>query len=248
VGRIIVASRTAQQRKDLRIALERDGHMVAEAATTAQTIAEARTGDHDVIILDSNIDGSDSHNVCREIRPLSGVGIIVLLRSPGEHCRIDALNAGADDYLPEPFVLAELLARVRAIMRRVRRPEQTQDQIILDDRVIDLRSHKIEGPGSLITHLTPKEFLVLKCLIERDGELVTNRDLAQTVWNRDGCGDVEYVRIVISQLRRKLEPDHSRPTYIITERPRGYRFKLPALAGRQNHAPACESDSQAMVQ
>jgi two-component system KDP operon response regulator KdpE len=165
----------------------------------------------------------------------SDLGIIVL----GDHDdttqdRIDALNAGADDYVPSPFVLRELLARVRAVLRRVNRFDGEEHQIILQDRSIDLKSYEVRGPGSRVSHLTPKEFLLLQCLVAHPNKAFTHQRLAQTVWQRDGGGEVEYLRIVIRQLRRKLEPDPDKPRYILTERSVGYRFELPSrlpLAG-----------------
>jgi two-component system KDP operon response regulator KdpE len=142
--------------------------------------------------------------------------------------RIDAFNAGADDYVSSPFVLRELLARVRAVLRRVARFDDEGHQIVLDDRAIDLKSYEIRGPGSRVSHLTPKEFLVLQCLIAHPNKAFTHQRLAQTVWQRDGGGEVEYLRIVIRQLRRKLEPDPDNPRYILTERSVGYRFELPS--------------------
>lgn len=238
MGRILVAAESEQQRRDLRIALECEGHAVTEAAAANDVVEQTRSAYHDVLILDSEIREADPYAVCRAIRSTSEIGIILLIRDASEQCRIDALNAGADDYMPVRFVLAELLARVRAIMRRVRHSVEQAGQIALQDRAIDLRSHKVQGPGDQVTHLTPKEFLVLKYLIARADKPVNHRELAQTVWHRDGSGDLEYVRIVISQLRRKLEPDFNSPQYILTERSVGYRFTMAAHG----------SDIQAMAQ
>jgi two-component system, OmpR family, KDP operon response regulator KdpE len=248
MGRIIVASGAEKKRRDFRIALEYEGHAVTEAADAPQAIEEIHSGSHDVLILDWNIDG-DLYTVCRAIRPRSALGIIALVREGAEHCRIDALNAGADDYLPERFVFAELLARVRAILRRVRPGVEIQSRILLTDRAIDLRTHKIHGPANRVTHLTPKEFLVLKCLIAHADQPVTYGALARTVWHRDGSGDLEYVRVVVGQLRRKLELDHNSPRHILTERSVGYRLTIPSPKSRQTvhrySGPACQSDNQA---
>ena len=251
MGRILIASSATPRRRDLRVALEAERHIVTDAATAAQAIDESRSGSHDVLIVDSEIVGSDLYSVCRAIRPQSDLGIVALIGTGMEQARIDALNAGADDYLADPFVYAELRARIRAILRRVGRPAEKQCRVILEDRAIDLRTHKIQGPGRQVTPLTPKEFLVLQYLIARGDKPVSNRDLAQTVWQRDGSGDVEYVRVVISQLRRKLERDHNRPNYIVTERAVGYRFKIPCLAVPQSpeyRSPAYKTGSQAMAQ
>lgn len=227
MARIILAGGSPKQRKDLRAALAREGNVAAEAATGLHAAEEVRSGSYDVVILDSDIEGGDPCGVCRAIRSSSDIGIIVLTRDGGEQSRIDALNSGADDYLPGQFVFAELLARIRAIMRRVNRPDREPERIALRDRSIDLQSHKILGPGSCVSHLTPKEFLVLKHLIACHDKPVSCRDLAKAVWSRDGSGSLEYVRIVIGQLRRKIERDHSCPEYILTEHSVGYRFITP---------------------
>jgi two-component system KDP operon response regulator KdpE len=231
-----VAGSGAQERKELRVALEFDGHKVAEAQTTDHALREAWSGLHHVLILSSGFEGIEADELCRKIRRKSDLGIIVLAADEMKEGRIDALNAGADDYLSSPFVLQELLARVRALLRRVTPSDDRGNQIILQDRVIDFQSHKIRGPGSRVSHLTPKEFLVLQCLVAHADKAFTHRSLSQTVWQRDGGGELEYIRIVIRQLRRKLEPDPDNPRYILTERSVGYRFRLP-LAGQ---SPAAE--------
>jgi len=225
-GRIIVASSSAQARRAIGTALEFEGHEVTEAETADQTVQKTCSGRHDLLILDSDIGGVRLSELCRTIRPKSDLGIIVLNRDDTEQTRIDVLNAGADDYVPALFVFPELLARVRAILRRVIRSGADECQVLLQDRSIDFRSHKIKGPGETVGHLTPKEFLVLECLINHVNKPLTHHTLSQTVWQRDGIGDVEYLRTVIRQLRRKLEPNPDSPRYILTERFVGYRFQM----------------------
>jgi two-component system KDP operon response regulator KdpE len=113
------------------------------------------------------------------------------------------------------------------VLRRVTPADDERREILLHDRAIDLKSYKIKGPGNRVSHLTPKEFLLLQCLVAQPNKAFTHQRLAQTVWQRDGGGEVEYLRIVIRQLRRKLEPDPDNPRYILTERSVGYRFDLP---------------------
>jgi len=226
-GRILVASSGVQMRGELRTALEFEGHLVVEAETASQTIEETSSGLHDVLILDSALDGAGPYELCRAIRPKSDLGIILLNRDDSGQGRIDALNAGADDYVPDRFVLAELLARVRAILRRVTRSIGDQRLIVLQDRAIDFQSHEIKGPDGRVAHLTPKECLVLQHLVTHANRPLTPQSLAQTVWQRDGSGQIEYVRIVVKQLRRKLEPDPDNPRYILTQRSVGYQFQMP---------------------
>ncbi|MGA2882049.1 MAG: response regulator transcription factor [Bryobacteraceae bacterium] len=226
-GRILVASSGGEIRKELRSALEFEGHLVAEAETARQTIEETSSGLHDVLILDSVLDGVEPYELCRTIRPKSDLGIILLSRDDSGQGRIDALNAGADDQVPDQFVVAELLARVRAILRRVIRSSGNRRLIVLQDRAIDFQSHEIKGPDGRVAHLTPKECMVLRYLVTNANRPLTPQSLAQTVWQRDGSGQIEYVRIVVKQLRRKLEPDPDNPRYILTQRSVGYQFQMP---------------------
>jgi len=116
---------------------------------------------------------------------------------------------------------------VRALLRRVAWSRTEGHQIVLADRAIDLKAYEVKGPGNHVSHLTPKEFLVLRYLVAHADKPRTLQHLAQTIWQRDGSGEVEYVRNVIRQLRRKLEPDPDNPRYILTDRSAGYRFQLP---------------------
>jgi two-component system, OmpR family, KDP operon response regulator KdpE len=227
-GRILLAGRGAQTRTELRAALEREGHLVMETESASATIAATAAGGHDVLILDATLDRAEPYELCRAIRPKSDLGIILLNRDDSGQGRIDALNAGADDYVPNRFVLAELLARVRALLRRVVRPGEKRQIVVLEDRAIDFQSHEIKGPDGRIAHLTPKECLVLKHLVSHANRPFTPQSLAQSVWQRDGRGQIEFVRIVVKQLRRKLEPDPDNPRYILTQRSIGYHFHMPA--------------------
>ncbi len=223
--RIIVASRNEKQRAELRAAMKFEGHDVVEAATPAEVLQRVCDQPCDLLVIESAIGGMSADRLCRTIRPQSNLGIIVWGRRGGT-AAIDSLDAGADDFVPAPFVVPEMLARVRAILRRLARPGD-QKEIILEDRAIDLRSHRIKGPGDREIRLTPKEFLVLKYLVSNANRLLSHQALAQSVWQRDAVGEVEYMRIVIKQLRRKIEPDPDNPRYIVTERAAGYRFELP---------------------
>jgi two-component system KDP operon response regulator KdpE len=214
-------------REGLRTALQLAGYLVAEVETAAQAIEETTSGLHDVLLLDSALEGAGPYEVCRAIRPKSDLGIILLSRDGGGQGRIDALNAGADDYVPDQFAVNELLARVRAILRRVTRAGENPRLIPLGDRAIDFQSHEIKGPNGRVAHLTPKECMVLRRLVTQANKPLTPQSLAQTVWQRDGSGQIEYVRVVVKQLRRKLEPDPEKPRYIVTQRSVGYRFQMP---------------------
>jgi len=230
-GRIIVASHQEQMRTDICAALDSEGHEVVEAATGMQAVEEACSGWHTVLILDSAISGDGTAGICRTIRRQSELGIIVLSRDDDRQYRIDALNAGADDYIPAHFAMAELQARVRAVLRRVANSPAMSRQIRLKDRTIDLGARKVRGPHDRVTSLTPREFDVLQQLVGRPGQPLTHHALTQAVWQRDARGEIEYLRVVIQQLRRKLEPEPDRPRYIVTERGVGYVFHMPLPQG-----------------
>jgi two-component system KDP operon response regulator KdpE len=228
-GTVIVAGSQPQTRWEVRTTLENAGYDVVEAAAPAETLQEVCSGGCQLVILDSAIDGVGPYELCRAIRARSDLGIIVLRREEREPAGSDLLNAGADDFLSITFVVGELLARVRAILRRVPLPRRNEESVLLPDRSIDLKSRKITGPLGRVSHLTPKEFLVLKYLLAHADQPRTHQNLAQAVWQRNAEGEVEYVRVVIGQLRRKLEPDPEHPRYILTERAVGYRFCLPQV-------------------
>lgn len=224
---VTVTGSDADCRARLRDALEFAGYAVTEAVSGNETIREADSGLYALIIVDSGMEAITPHELCRRIRLKSNMGIIVLTTEECRQSEIDALNAGADDYVPAPFVVEELMARVRAILRRVSQSGGDR-QIVLEDRRVDLRSHEIKGPGGHVKHLTPKEYLVLQYLISPVNMPRTPQSLSQAIWQRDGVGDVEYVRAIIRQLRRKLEANPEQPRYILTERSIGYRFQIPS--------------------
>jgi len=224
-ARILIAKYSTEN-GELCSALEREGYKVAEVEAAVELIERACSGHYDVLVAAATLDDTPVHGLCRTIRRASELGIIVVGDKVGT-AAIDALNAGADDYVTPPFVTAELVARVRAILRRVARP--VAKQIVLQDRTIDLKSRKVKGPGSRLSHLTPKEFEVLENLVTHTNRPRTHLSLAQTVWQRDDAGEIEYMRAVIKQLRRKLEPDPDNPRYILTDRSVGYRFQMPCV-------------------
>ena len=150
-SRILVAGRTAEGREELRIALELEGHQIAEAETAEQTLKETCSRRHHLFILSSGFEGKEPYELCRSIRLRSDLAIIVLAgHGDTRQSRIDALNAGADDHLATPFVLRELLARMRAVLRRVMPSTDEGYRIVLQDRVIDLKSYKIKGPACAV--------------------------------------------------------------------------------------------------
>jgi two-component system, OmpR family, KDP operon response regulator KdpE len=226
-GRVLLGACDAGKRKELRTVLEFEGHQVTEADAPPAILRGAPAGQYDVLILDEALEAGGAFALCRAVRSKSDLGIIMLSCDDSGQVRIDALNAGADDFLPPGFVLAELLARVRAILRRLT-PAANRRRVLLADRAINFQSHQITGPDGRIAHLTPKECLVLQHLVSHANQPLTPQHLAQNVWQRDGQGQIEFVRVVVKQLRRKLEPDPDKPRYIVTQRSVGYQFQMPA--------------------
>jgi two-component system, OmpR family, KDP operon response regulator KdpE len=245
-GQVIVAGSSTEKRLEVRTALESKGYGITEATAPQNAIRRSCSGEFDLLILDSVIDGIGPYEMCQTIRSKSNIGIIVLRREECDPAGSDLLNAGADDFLSAVLLTDELVARVRAVLRRVPRPASEEQVIILADRMIDLRSRKVTSPGGRVEHLTPKEFLVLTYLLAHAGQPRTHQNLAQTVWNRNAEGEIEYVRIVIRQLRRKLEPDPEHPRYILTERAIGYRLRLSNFVQTPS-LPARRIDTRAMA-
>src|SRR5579863_4684131 len=180
---ILLASSNADMRRDVRTALELEGHQIAEETDSPAIVNSIVSGPHNLLIIDSTLEEADVLTLCRTIRSKSDVGIILLSGDDRGQTRIDALNAGADDFLPPGFVPAELMARVRAILRRVA-PAESGHQVLLPDRAIDFRSYEIHGPGSRVAHLTPKECLVLRHLVSNANRSLTPQNLARKIWQR----------------------------------------------------------------
>lgn len=176
----------------------------------------------DLVITDLSMPGMDGIAVCKAIRKLSSVPIIVLSVRGEEQVKVEALDAGADDYVTKPFGMNELLARVRAALRRS--PEPADNAIFeIGDFRIDASSHQISLKGQSI-HLTPKEFELLSHMIINHDRVLTHRTLLGKVWGGEYTEQTEYLRVFVGNLRKKIEPDPSKPRYIITEPWVGYRF------------------------
>jgi two-component system KDP operon response regulator KdpE len=176
----------------------------------------------DLVITDLSMPEMSGIEVCREIRRVSDVPIIILSVRGQEFVKVEALDAGADDYVTKPFGMNELLARVRAALRRS--PEENSPNLIeAGDLRIDLSARRVFSGRSEI-HLTPKEFDLLTLLAQNDGRVLTHRTLLSKVWGTDYIGQVEYLRVFVGNLRKKIEPDPSAPKHILTEPWVGYRF------------------------
>jgi two-component system KDP operon response regulator KdpE len=214
-------------RRFLRTSLGAQGFSIFEAPTGQQGLIEAGVRKPDLVILDLGLPDMDGVDVVRGIRQWSPVPIIILSARADERHKIDALDAGADDYLTKPFGLGELLARIRVALRHAARtPEQNAAGIFESGRLkVDLTGRLVQIDGREI-HLTPIQFRLLAVLVKNAGKVLTHRQLLREVWGPSFADNSHYLRIYMSQLRQKLEVDPTRPELLLTESGVGYRLKL----------------------
>jgi two-component system KDP operon response regulator KdpE len=211
----------------VRLALEAEGFHVCEAEQLQRGLIEAGTRKPDLVILDLGLPDGDGTDFIRAVRAWSGMPIIVLSARVGEHDKVEALDAGADDYLSKPFGVAELLARVRASLRRLARSGDEQGPVVrFADVVVDLANRHVTRRDQEV-HLTQVEFRLLAVLLSHPGKVLTHRLLLREVWGPSHVEHSHYLRIYMGHLRQKLEADPARPRHLITETGIGYRF-VPA--------------------
>ena len=225
-GRILIVDDDPQIRRVLRTTLAVQGYEVADAQSGEEAIEKFHEGLYDLLLLDMNMSGIDGLAVCREIRTSSDVAIIMLTVRDAERDKVMALDAGADDYITKPFSTPEMLARIRAALRRTpNNPESDPKTVKAGDLEVDLYARRVRLHGNTI-RLTPKEFELLRYLVLHPNMPVPHMKLLQAVWGPDYGDEVEYLRVFINQLRKKIETDPSKPQHIVTEPWVGYRFNL----------------------
>lgn len=212
-------------RRFVRAALEGAGHRVHETGTLQRGLLEAGTRKPDLVILDLGLPDGDGVDFIRDLRTWSGMPVLVLSARVEEYDKVEALDAGADDYLVKPFGVEELLARVRAICRRRGREPDGATIIAFGEVSVDLEQRQVTCNGQPV-HLTPLEFRLLAALITRPGKVLTHRQLLRDVWGPASVERSHYLRIYMGHLRQKLEADPARPRYLQTETGIGYRFCL----------------------
>lgn len=212
-------------RSVLRVLLEAESYRVIEAATAERGDVEARTHKPDLLIVDLGLPDQDGLALIRSVRRWSPVPIVVLSARTMESQKIAALDAGADDYVTKPFSAPELLARVRAGLRRSARGADAMPALNMGATQVDLARRVATGSGGAAIHLTPLEYRVLECLSRQAGMIVTSRQLLREVWGPDRVGDTGALRVCIKAMRDKLEPDPRRPRFLVTEVGIGYRLK-----------------------
>lgn len=222
--RILVVDDEPQITRVLRTSLSSQGYdiRVANDGETALEIMKDWTPD--LVVTDLSMPNMDGLELCRRLRVTSKVPIIVLSVRGEERTKVQALDAGADDYVTKPFGIEELLARVRASLRRAPAEDGQTSVIEAGDFRIDLAAHKVSVRRREV-HLTPKEFDLLVYMARHAGRVITHRALLGAIWGGQSTEQVEYLRVFVGQLRKKLEPESSSPRYIVTEPWVGYRFE-----------------------
>jgi two-component system KDP operon response regulator KdpE len=231
---ILVVDDEPQIRRVLRATLSTHGYEIAEAKTGEEALEWMRKELPDLVLLDMNMPGMGGVEACREIRRASDAPIIMLTVRNAERDKVAALDAGADDYVVKPFGIEELLARIRAALRRYA-PGDALPPFVSKDLSIDFDARQVRVRDRDV-HLTPKEYDVLKHLVANQGRPLTHRRLLQAVWGPDYGDETESLRVVINQLRKKLEADPARPRYILTEPWVGYRFQPPRASAAKSAA------------
>jgi two-component system KDP operon response regulator KdpE len=214
----------------LRVLLSAANYRVVAAENAARGEIEARAHKPDLLLVDLGLPDRDGIELIRRVRSWSPVPVIVLSARTGEDQKIAALDAGADDYVTKPFGAAELLARVRAALRRTAIGALPSSEIRLGAIVIDLARREVRGAAAQV-HLTPLEFRVLESLARHPGTIVKQERVIREVWGPDQVGDTRSLRVCVRNLRTKLEPDPHRPRYLVTEAGLGYRLHIDEPAG-----------------
>lgn len=227
-GSILIVDDEPQIRRVLRSTLTTQGYVISEVKTGEEAVESVRKQRPDLILLDVNMPGIGGIAAAREIREMSDAPIIMLTVRSAERDKVLALDAGADDYVTKPFGIEELLARIRAALRR-HAPGVAVPTFMTKDLTIDFDSRLLTVRGKHV-HLTPKEFDVLKHLVASIGKPLSHRRLLQAVWGPEYGEETENLRVVINQLRKKIETDPAHPKYILTEPWVGYRFQAPKAA------------------
>jgi two-component system KDP operon response regulator KdpE len=224
VAKVLVVEDEVEIRRFVRLALTREGFDVHEADGVKRGLIEAGTRRPDLVVLDLGLPDGDGVDLIRDLRTWSDVPVIVLSARSAEDDKITALDAGADDYLVKPFSAGELLARVRAhLRRRAGLGEAGSTVIEFGDVKIDLMRRVVERAG-VDLHLTPIEYRLLTHLTAHPDCVLTHRQVLKAVWGPNHAEDTHYLRVYMGQLRKKLEPDPSQPAHLVTETGIGYRF------------------------
>jgi two-component system KDP operon response regulator KdpE len=225
---ILIIEDEQEIRRFLRVSLAAHGYRLVESAGGKDGILQAASQPPDLILLDLGLPDIDGMQVIREVRQWSQVPIIILSARGQEHEKVNALDAGADDYLTKPFSVGELLARLRVALRHAvqSKGEPGEPVFVLDGLEVDLARRQVRLGGNDV-HLTPIEYRLLTTLIKYAGKVITHRQLLKEVWGPDSVFETQYLRVYMAQLRRKIEADPARPRFLLTEPGVGYRLASP---------------------
>jgi two-component system, OmpR family, KDP operon response regulator KdpE len=222
-AKVLVVDDEAQITRVLRRGLESAGYQVRIANDGRSGLESFRAWQPDLVITDLSMPGFDGLELCSRIRQLSAVPILVLSVKEDEPTKVRALDLGADDYVSKPFGMAELAARVRALLRRTAAPVESETGIEVGDFKIDPQQRLVEVSGKPV-HLTPKEFDLIQYFVANRGKVLTHRAILSAIWGSSSAEQPEYLRVFVGNLRKKLEPDPRTPRYLKTEPWIGYRF------------------------
>ncbi len=224
-ARILVVDDESQILRALQTSLQGAGYEVEVAATAGEALTSAATHPPDGVILDLMLPDGSGTDVCRELRRWTNVPILVLSAVGDEQEKVAALDAGADDYVTKPFGIDELLARLRAALRRM--DAVTGPVVELGELVVDLERRLVSLRGEPVS-LTPTEFELLRLFVRNEGKLLTHPTILREVWGPRYGAESHYLHVYVSQLRRKIEPDPARPRFLLTEPGAGYRLMRPS--------------------
>jgi len=210
----------------IQLGLEQEGYEVIVADSGIEGLRQAYDAHPDLVILDVMMPGLDGWKTCQRLREISDVPIIMLTAKDGEVDVIKGLELGADDYITKPFSTEELVARMRALLRRARLPSSPHRPTVYTDGelVVDFSKHRVMVRGKRV-NLTPTEFRLLSCLVRNAGRVIPHETLLAQVWGPEYIGEIQYLKLYIRYLRQKIEKDPSKPQYILTEWGIGYYFR-----------------------
>ncbi len=226
-GRILIVDDDPQIRRVLKVTLSGQGFEVDDARHGEGALEKLRESRFDLVLLDINMPGMSGLDVCRAIRASSEIAIIMLTVRDNEADTVEALDAGADDYVTKPFKPSELSARIRAALRRSPAALGPTGRLVLGPTTIDFDTREVSSHGRQV-RLTPKEFDLLRYLAAHANKVLSHRQLLQAVWGPDYGDQVDYLRVIVNQLRKKIEPRPASPAYLLTEPWVGYRLVVPA--------------------
>ncbi len=224
-AKVLIVEDEKQIRRFVRVALEAEGCQVAEAETLAQGLIEAGSRQPDLLVLDLGLPDGNGIDLIRDLRSWSDVPVLILSARSQENDKIDALDAGADDYLTKPFSVGELQARVRALLRRRSRSGEAASPIVEFGNVVVDFSRRIVSRAGETVHLTPLEYRLLSALLAQPGKVLTQRNLLREIWGPSYIESSHYLRVYVGHLRQKLEVDPTQPKHFLTETGVGYRFQ-----------------------